>query len=82
MPITISVDCCACGEPATEANPRGVALTSTRQQLTIWWHSGCDASPERAKFLFDESRIRLQLEPIPSPFKALAFLRREHEDAL
>jgi hypothetical protein len=77
MPITISAGCCACGEPATEANPRGIALTSTRQQLTIWWHGGCDASPERAKFLADESLLRLQDDSTASPFKALAFLRPE-----
>ena len=81
MPITISADCCACGEPATETNPRGIALTSTRQQLTIWWHNGCDASPERGKFLADESLLRAQDGFADSPFEALAFLRPEPQDA-
>jgi hypothetical protein len=76
MLMSTSANCCACGEPATEANPRGIALSSTRQHRTIWWHNGCDASPERGKFLADESLLRSQERSSDSPFEALAFLRR------
>ena len=81
MFMSTSENCCACGEPATEANPRSIALSSTRQQRAIWWHNGCDASPERAKFLYDESLLRRQEGSPASPFDALAFLHREREDA-
>ena len=81
MPMTTSANCCACGEPATEANPRGVALSSTRQQRTIWWHNGCDASPERGRFLADEALLRRQGKSPSAPFKALAFLRQDRQDA-
>lgn len=81
MTMSTSVNCCACGEPATEANPRGIGLSSARQQRTIWWHNGCDASPERAKFLADESLLRLQERSTNSSFKAFAFLRPERRDA-
>jgi hypothetical protein len=80
MLMSTSENCCACGEPATEANPRSIALTSTRQQRTIWWHNGCDASPERAEFLNDEALLRRREASPDSPFDALAFLHREHED--
>ena len=81
MFMSTSEYCCACGEPATEANPRSIALSSTRQQRTIWWHNGCDASPERAKFLYDEELLRSRERSTDSPFEALAFLSREHQDA-